>query len=110
MGNKRGERYDRLQANDGHDAVIHPGQIPSAWVVASRVDLQEGFRFRMSMAGALETGADSLGDTAKPRTMEPKDPLIPGRREPERWRSWADQRPLLRPGRSCLMFALLHDG
>lgn len=53
MGSNREERYDRLQANDGHDVVITPGQIPSAWAVASRVDLQEGFRFRMSMAGAL---------------------------------------------------------
>lgn len=53
MGNRREERYDRLQANDSHDAVIPSGQIPSAWAVASRVDLQEGFRFRMSMVGAL---------------------------------------------------------
>lgn len=51
-GSKREERYDRLQANNSHDTITPPGRIPSVWAVAARVDLQEGFRFRMSMVGA----------------------------------------------------------
>lgn len=49
------------------------------------------------MAGTPETGAESLGDTAKPSVMEPETPLNPGRGSLGRWRSWADQHPLLGP-------------
>lgn len=65
---------------DGYDAVIFPGLIPNTWAVSGRADLQEGFRFIMTLAGAQGTGADSLGDTGKPRAMDPGAPPDPGPR------------------------------
>lgn len=75
MGNKTEERCKRLQATIAtYDGCISRPRTRAFGLWPVLQTFRKDFRFRMSLAGAPETGAESLGITAKPRRMEPETP------------------------------------
>lgn len=75
MSNRTEERCKRLQATvASYDGGITRPRTRAFGLWPVLRTFRKDFRFRMSLAGAPETGADSLGITAKPRGMEPETP------------------------------------